>query len=292
MHIKDLQVFQTVAEEGTITRAAEKLIYVQSNITSRIQKLEQTLNTPLFNRHRRGMSLTPEGKKLLTYSEKILFLTDEMKKVLQSNEEPSGKLEIGSVETVIKLPHILNMYNNQYTNVDLSLYTGVTEDIRQDVLNHKLDGAFVIETDHHPDLVTHHVFEEELVLISDAKTTSWDELKEAPFLCFNKGCAYRERLEAWYSDQNISPKKVMEMGSFETILSSVAIGLGVTCVPRSSVSRQVKKGIIQCHPLPEKYSRIHTVFIRRKDSYLTTTIKKFIETIEQSKTDEQLPLTL
>src|SRR5690625_2253870 len=128
MHMKDLEVFKAVAEEGTITQAAKKLNYVQSNITSRIQKLEQTLNTSLFNRHRRGMNLTPEGKKLMTYSEKILFLTDEMKKVLQSNEEPSGKLEIGSVETVIKLPHILNMYNNQYTNIDLSLYTGVTDE--------------------------------------------------------------------------------------------------------------------------------------------------------------------
>lgn len=292
MHIKDLEVFQTVAEEGTITKAAEKLNYVQSNITSRIKKLEQTLNTPLFNRHRRGMNLTPEGKKLLTYSEKILYLSTEMKKGLQSKEEPSGKLEIGSVETVIQLPYILNMYNNQYTNVDLSLYTGVTEKIRQDVLNHKLDGAFVIETDHHPDLVAHHVVEEELVLISDRKTSSWDDLKKAPFLCFSEGCAYRERLKDWYRDQNIHPTKIMELGSFETILSSVAIGLGVTCVPRSSVSRQVKKGIIQCHPLPKKYSQIHTVFIRRKDSLLTTTIQKFIETIDQSKINEQIPVTL
>lgn len=292
MHIKDLQVFQTVAVEGTITRAAEKLNYVQSNITSRIQKLEQTLNTPLFNRHRRGMNLTPEGKKLLTYSEKILYLSEEMKKVLQSSEEPSGKLEIGSVETVIQLPHILNMYNNKYKHVELSLYTGVTEGIRQDVLNHKLDGAFVIETDHHPDLIAHHVFEEELVLISDHQTTSWEDLKKAPFLCFSKGCAYRDRLEVWYADQNIRPKKIMELGSFETILSSVAIGLGVTCVPKSSVTRLVNKGTIQCHQLPEKYSRIHTVFIRRKDSYLTTTIEKFIETIEQSKKNEHIPLTI
>src|SRR5690625_3884719 len=120
MHIKDLIVFQTVAHEGTITRAAKKLNYVQSNITSRIQKLEETLNTPLFHRHRRGMTLTPEGKTLLTYSEKILQLSDEMKKVLQNQNEPAGKLEIGTVETVIKLPYILNMYNQKYKNVDLS----------------------------------------------------------------------------------------------------------------------------------------------------------------------------
>src|SRR5699024_10792333 len=101
MEFKDLEIFQVVAQKGTITEAAKELSYVQSNITSRIQKLETELSTALFNRHNRGMTLTPEGKKLLDYCEKILSLTNEMKKVVQSKTEPAGKLKIGSVETVI-----------------------------------------------------------------------------------------------------------------------------------------------------------------------------------------------
>lgn len=62
MEFKDLEIFQLVAQKGTITEAAKALSYVQSNITSRIHKLETELNTPLFNRHNRGISLTPEGK--------------------------------------------------------------------------------------------------------------------------------------------------------------------------------------------------------------------------------------
>src|SRR5699024_3322883 len=111
MEIKDLEIFQIVAQKDTITKAAKELSYVQSNITSIIQKLETELNTPLFNRHNRRMKLTHEGKKLLVYAEKILSLTNEMKKVVQSKTEPAGKLEIGSVETVIKLPVILSSYN-------------------------------------------------------------------------------------------------------------------------------------------------------------------------------------
>ena len=91
MEFKDLEIFQTVAQKGTVTEAAKELRYVQSNITSRIQKLETELNTPLFNRHNRGMSLTPEGKKLLVYCEKILSLTNEMKKVVQSKERAIWK---------------------------------------------------------------------------------------------------------------------------------------------------------------------------------------------------------
>jgi len=291
MEFKDLEIFQMVAQKGTITEAARELSYVQSNITARIKKLEVEMNTALFNRHSRGMKLTPEGKKLLVYCDKILSLTNEMKKVVQSKTEPAGKLEIGSVETVIKLPTILSSYNKKYKNVDLSLVTGVTEQLQKDVLNHNLDGAFVTEIEQHPELVSHDVFLEELVLISDNTKTSFEQLKKEPFLCFSKGCAYRARLETWYKDQNISPQKVMEFGTLETILGSVVMGLGITFVPKSAVSHLKEKGLIQCHYLPDKYSEINTVFIRRKDAYLTSTLEKFIETFEHSEEETTYLLT-
>lgn len=283
MEFKDLEIFQRVAEKGTITEVAKEFRYVQSNITSRIQKLETELNTPLFNRHRRGMSLTPEGKKLLTYSEKILLLTDEMKKAVQSKEEPHGKLDIGTVETVIDLPKILSTYIKKYKNVDLSLFTGVTETLEEEVLNHKLDGAFVTESEFHSDLISHEAFQEELVLISDTRASTLEELNGQPILCFSEGCVYRARLKAWYKDQNITPQKIMEFGTFETILRSVAMGLGITFVPKSAVTHMEQSGLIQCHSLPDQYSKIKTVFIRRGDTYLTSTIEKFIETIETNK---------
>ncbi|WP_409271384.1 LysR family transcriptional regulator [Neobacillus sp. SCS-31] len=283
MELKDLEIFKMVAEKGTITEVAKELKYVQSNITARIHKLESELNTHLFNRHRRGMSLTPEGKKLLTYSREILLLTDEMKKAVQSKKEPSGKLEIGAVETVIQLPTILSNYINKYKNVDLSLVTGVTEALEERVLNHQLDGAFVTESAFHPDLVSYEVFQEELVLISDMGIFALQELKEKPFLCFSEGCGYRARLESWYKDQNITPKKVMEFGTLETILRSVAMGLGISFLPKSAVTQMEQSGLIQCHSLPDQYSKIKTVFIRRADTYLTPTIEKFIETIQIDK---------
>lgn len=291
MEFKDLEIFQMVAEKGTVTEAAKALNYVQSNITSRIQKLETELKTPLFNRHNRGMILTPEGKRLLVYSEKILGLTNEMKKVVQNEDEPSGKLEIGSVETVIDLPIILSKYNKKYKNVDLSLVTGVTEQLQRKVLDHQLDGAFVSEGELHPDLVAHKVLEEELVLISDSKLQTLDELKDESFLCFSKGCGYRARLEEWFKDQSIVPRKMMEFGTLETILGSVVAGLGVTYVPKSTVTYLEKKGQIHCHHLPEQYSRLQTIFVRRSDTYLTPTIGKFIEVIEQFRESRSHPIS-
>ncbi|WP_231505573.1 LysR substrate-binding domain-containing protein [Bacillus sp. EB01] len=76
------------------------------------------------------------------------------------------------------------------------------------------------------------------------------ELKEEPFLCFSEGCGYRARLEAWYKDQNITLQKVMEFGTLETILRSVAMGLGISFLPKSAVTHMEQSGLIQCHTLP------------------------------------------
>lgn len=283
MEFKDLEIFQLVAEKGTVTEVAKELNYVQSNITSRIQKLEVELNTPLFNRHRRGMILTPEGKKLLAYSEKILLLTDEMKRAVLNKEEPIGKLEIGTVETVYHLPNILSSYIKSYENVDLSLITGVTEKLEEKVLNYKLDGAFITASNVHPDLEAYDVFDEELVLITEPRKKTLEGLKDEPFLCFKKGCGYRARLEKWYEQEGAMPEKVMEFGTLETIIRSVAMGLGVSFVPRSAVAHLEKSGEITCLQLPSEYSQVKTVFIRRADTYLTTTIEKFIETIQHNR---------
>lgn len=283
MELKDLEIFQVVAEKGTITAAAKELRYVQSNVTSRIQKLEEELNTPLFNRHRRGMTLTPEGKKLLTYSKEISLLAKELKKAVQSKEEPAGRLEIGTIETVFQLPNILAAFVKKYKNVDLSLYSGVTSQLEKQVLDHQLDGAFVTAGSFSPEIVAHEVIEEELVLISPYQADLTVAIQEEPVLCFSKGCGYRARLEAWYEDQNIRPKKIMEFGTLETILRSVVVGLGIAFVPRSSVSHLEESRLISCYTLPDTYSKVKTMFIRRADTFLTNTLQKFIEIIETNK---------
>lgn len=279
VEIRDLEIFQLVAEKGKISEVANELNYVQSNITMRIQKLEREMNTPLFNRHRRGMTLTPEGKKLLTYSKKMIRLYKEMKESVQSKREPSGKLDIGTVETVMNLPQILSSFLKKYKDVDLSIFTGVTNILEEKVLNYKLDGAFVTDSKFHHDLVSYDVFQEELVLITGSHISSLKDLEKEPVLCFSKGCGYRARLAAWYKDQKIMPEKILEFGTLEMILQSATAGLGVTFVPKSAVTHLKDSGLIRFHALPDKYSKIKTVFIRRKDSYLTTTMEKFLETM-------------
>jgi DNA-binding transcriptional LysR family regulator len=99
-------------------------------------------------------------------------------------------------------------------------------------------------------------------------------------------------LEAWYRDQNITPQRVLEFGTLETILQSVVAGLGITFVPRSAVAHLLDRGKIRSYSLPDAYSKIKTVFIRRADAYLTSTMEKFIETIEMHRHVKVDPLTI
>lgn len=145
MESGDLRVFQMVAREGSITKAAVQLGYVQSNVTARIQQLEAELGTILFLRHNRGMTLSASGKLLLDYANKIIGLLDEASKALSSTVEPSGPLMIGSTQTTaaVRLPKLLASYYEEHPNVQLSLTTGHTQFLLDKVLRYELDGAFI-----------------------------------------------------------------------------------------------------------------------------------------------------
>lgn len=77
MESNDLRIFHRVAHENSFSKAAEKMGYVQSNVTLRIKKLEQELGTILFLRNNKGVSISHDGRKLLIYAEQILRLLDE-----------------------------------------------------------------------------------------------------------------------------------------------------------------------------------------------------------------------
>ncbi|MEK4435960.1 LysR family transcriptional regulator [Paenibacillus sp. FSL K6-2862] len=277
MELNDLRIFKTVAERGSVSQAAVELSYVQSNVTARIKQLEKDLKTMLFTRHKRGMILNAEGKRLLIYAEEILAKFDEMKRTFQSADAPSGILNIGIVETMISLPGILSNYVEKYPNVDFSLNVGVSEQLLQDVMNFKLDGAFVTGPINHPLIEASEIFREELILVTKSSSFTIEDVTNTPLLLFNKGCSYRERLEGWLREEGIVPRKIMQFGTFETIIGSVTAGIGITISPKSSVSHLIDEGKVHAYPVSQTYNEVSTVFIHRKDSFLTSTLRSFID---------------
>ncbi|WP_159887753.1 LysR family transcriptional regulator [Paenibacillus puerhi] len=283
MDFNDLKIFQTVAAHGSVSKAALELNYVQSNVTARIKLLEKELRTPLFYRHKRGMILNPEGKRLLEHSREILTRVEEMRHIFEDKSNPSGVLEIGIVETVSALPEILSSYYSKYPSVELSLKTGVTDHLLQQVIDMKLDGAFVTGPIRHTLIEQVEVIQEKLMLVTKGETFSIEDLTKRPLLLYNKGCGYRERLEGWMKAEGVIPKQIMEFGTFGTIIGSVAAGIGITVFPQSSISDEVAKGTVFGHSIPEPYHEITTLFIWRKDSYISSTLHSFLDDIMARK---------
>lgn len=283
MELRDLQIFQSVARHGSISNAAKELSYVQSNVTARIKQLENELKTPLFYRHKKGVTLNPEGRKMMSYVNKILQDVEELRQVFLDSDIPSGTLKIGTVETVSILPTILASYHKKYPNVDLSLQAGLTKELIEKVTNHQLDGAFISGPIKHLVLEQYDVYTEKLVLVTKSKTFHLEEFTTTSLLVSNQGCGYRSRLEQWLRDEGLLPKRIMEFNILETILNSVSLGLGITLVPESVVKYLSTSGKVYYHSIPEKYSKISTVFIRRKDAYMTSSMQSLLNTIEEHR---------
>jgi len=127
LELSDLALFKTVAEAGGVTRAAHRLHRVQSNVTARVKRLEAHLGVPLFVRARRGMSLTPEGRRLLDYADRLLALAEEAQADV-GDRSPRGRLLIGAMESTaaVHLPRLLSTLHARYPALEVQLVTATS----------------------------------------------------------------------------------------------------------------------------------------------------------------------
>lgn len=282
MDLQALKIFKIVAEKGSISQAARELNYAQSNVSTKIQHLESNLQTLLFYRHNRGITLTVKGQMLLAYTEKIFHLIDETTRVMKDDSIPKGPLYVGSMETTaaVYLPKLLSKYHNAYPNVDLTLKTGTTEQNIQGVLQYNLDGAFVAGPINHPELIQKPVTEEELVLITDTMHSSMSSIRDIQtrtLLVFPNGCSYRMILEQWLHEKGLIPNKIIEFDTIEAIIGCVCAGLGISLLPISVVEKYVQARILRCHSIENSSTKVPTVFIYRNDRFMSTSLIKFID---------------
>ncbi|MCY9659154.1 LysR family transcriptional regulator [Paenibacillus chondroitinus] len=281
MDIQLLKVFFTTAHEGSISKAANKLNFAQSNVTHKIQQLEADLQTQLFYRHNRGITLTPSGQILVSYAEKILHVIQEARLAVGDSSEPAGPLHIGSMETTAsaRLPMLLTNYHTQYPAVDFTLTTGPTEQHIHGVLHYELNGAFVAGPVEHPDLIQEKVIDEELVLVTSSShppIRSIHDVQDRPLLVLRSGCAYRAKLNLLLKEEGLVPVKLMDFGSPETIIGCVGAGLGISLLPRTIAAEPEEQGRIRTHEITGKHAIVTTVFIRRKDALITPALSAFL----------------
>lgn len=267
MDLSDLRIFSTVVREGSVTRAAEQLHRVQSNVTTRVRQLEEDLSVTLFIREGKRLHLAPAGQVLLTYADRLLALADEARGAVQDSK-PRGTFRLGAMESTaaVRLPRLLSEYHRRHPGVVLELRTGNPQVLAGAVLAGDLDAALVAEPIADAPFEKMFAFDEELVIVAPADHPPIGKKGNLPrtVLVFEHGCPHRKRLEDWYAGRREMPERTIELTSYHAMLGCVVAGMGISLLPKSVLTTFPERKRLSVHHLARPENCAQTVLIWRK----------------------------
>jgi DNA-binding transcriptional LysR family regulator len=281
MDARDLKVFEAVARHAGMNRAALELHTVQSNVTTRIRLLESELGTALFERHTKGMKLTPAGARLLPHAFEVRTALDNARRAVTDDGTPRGPLNIGSRKSTaaLHLTGMVSSYIATHPLVDVSVRIETSSVLIDMVLERKLEGAFVAGPVEHPDLAGDVIFDEELVVLSSPEITdlSMIDCERTKMIVLGKGSFYHQHLEAILAQRGVKELRLLELGTLEVIMGCVASGLGVTLLPDGVIGPLQREGKVRTHDVAGSDCRVQTLFVRRRDGFVSSALAAFLD---------------
>jgi DNA-binding transcriptional LysR family regulator len=263
-----LQVFYTVARQLSFTRAAEQLCMTQPAVTFQIKQLEEHFDARLFERDRGGIVLTPAGRMVLEYAERILELNDELdQRVGDLRGAVSGPLLLGCSMTIAEfiLPRILGEFKALHPQVQPHMTVANSEAIENRVADHTIDLGLIESPAHLPGLHTEVCCDDELVMIcapdyplAKFKSVTPRQIAGQPYVSREAGSGTREFADQYLAAAGVTADDlniVMELGSPEAIKGVVETGIGIAIMSRASVAKELRLGSLAALPLKPRLMR-------------------------------------
>ncbi|MCL6745816.1 LysR family transcriptional regulator [Kosakonia sp. R1.Fl] len=268
MDLTQLEMFNAVAQTGSITQAAQKVHRVPSNLTTRIRQLESDLGVDLFIRENQRLRLSPAGHSFLRYSQQILALVDEARMVV-AGDEPQGLFSLGALESTaaVRIPATLAQYNQRYPRIQFDLATGPSGTMIDGVLEGRLSAAFVDGPIMHPGLEGIPVYREEMMIVAPVGhevITHAAQVNGASIYAFRANCSYRRHFESWFHADRATPGKIHEMESYHGMLACVIAGAGLALIPRSMLESMPGHHQVEAWPLAQNWRWLTTWLVWRR----------------------------
>ena len=251
MDVRQLEMFRTVAEDGTFTRAAERLRVSQSAISRQVKLLEEELGGVLLHRGARRVSLTPAGELLLKMANRLhRDMQDVVSQISDTHGLRRGSLTLAGGMTVCMyiLPGVLKKYRRLYPQVDLRVVSGASEtDPAQDPHPRGRPGA--ADPAHHGpgsrgaagapgrDGGGHGARPPPC---RGSEPSTCGASGSFPLILYESGSNTRRVLDRLFAEESVPMKVAMETENVEIIKAMVASGLGITIVPFQAVARDVR----------------------------------------------------
>lgn len=256
MNIDQFEVFRTIAQAKSFTKAAKILNFTQPAISSQVKMLEQNFNVALFERGNTGVKLTEAGRKFYEYGERILALYAEMEREIANISGHNKEfINVGASYTAGNyfLPSSIITFKELHDNVHIRLDIGHSNDIINSIKDRSLDLG-VVEGDYYldKDLDVYKVKSNELVIIS-APNNRWfhsrlvtlEELMQIPFIAREEESSIRHFVDSSLKTQGISFEDfniITEISNFEAIKEAVMRNKGISLVPLPVVQREIQEG--------------------------------------------------
>ena len=246
------RVFKEVAEAGNITAAAQTLFISQSAVSQSIKQLEAELQTRLFARNSRGVTLTADGRMLYEYVRSAMGLLETgEEKLSQSRDRQMGPLTIGASDTVTSqflLPY-LDRFHRQYPAIHIQIISGRSHKVLGLLQSGKVDIAFAstpqegasLET--FPCLATHSIFVAGAEYPCDFDHVyTLEEIARFPLILLERKASSRLYLEKYFLQNGLHLNPEIELGARSLLVDLAAIGFGVAGVTEEFVRRELESG--------------------------------------------------
>jgi DNA-binding transcriptional LysR family regulator len=295
MELRHLRYFVAVAEEGHITRAAERLGIQQPPLSQQIRALETELDAQLFWRKPRGVELTPAGRALFDEARAILARTEEaVAATKRAARGEAGRIGLGFTSSASFhpfVPRAIRAFREQNPLVALTLEESGTTELVAALRGQAIDAAFVRSpVGESADLTVRPLLDEAMVaaLPSGHRLSAAGEplplaaLAGETFILYRRpvGPGLHDAIIAACDRAGFSPQIGQEAPRMLSTLSLVAAGLGVTVVP-ASMSRLEAEGVVYraLDPVAELSAPLNLAY-RRGET--TAAVRRFVALAERS----------
>lgn len=239
MEERDWLMLKMLYEKKNITKTAQSLYISQPSLSKRIQKIEREYKTTILLRGTKGVHFTPQGEYLAKVAKEMLTKLRQIKETIANmDEEVTGTLRIGvsNFITMHKLPHLLQLFRQQYPRVEFKVFTGWSRDIFQMVYNQEVHVG-IVRGDYQWTDGKHLLFEENICVTSRDKIELQD-LPTLPRIEYDTDTLLRAIIDNWWSGTfNQPPRIAMEVDKAETCKEMVLHGLGYGILPSVLVDK-------------------------------------------------------
>ncbi|WP_299020433.1 LysR substrate-binding domain-containing protein [uncultured Photobacterium sp.] len=283
--LKQLKVFVTVAQERTITAAAEKLFLSKPAVSMALSELEKHLGHKLFDRNNNRLIINEQGKRLLPLADELLARSHAIEQLFDQAGPVTGKLKIGSSDTVGNqiTPFLLRDFRASCEHKEQTLFISNTTQICHKLSEFELDIGLVEGKVQQPDLVVQPWLSDEMVVachpehpLTKIHDLRLSDLEQSEWILREPGSGTREyflnriapRLDEWH--------QAFELNTTEAIINCVAAGLGITCLSRLAVEHALEDHRLVILKLPLDMHRQYWL-LYHKEKYQSPLLRLFLK---------------